>query len=400
MLSLNLLIGAGAIQGLALACVLFYLANTQKNQPLVWLACFVGAFSLLVLSDVLLQTRAILELPHLYLIFDFLIFWLGPFAYAYVRAMLGYQSWHLRQWQLHLLPGLLIQAFIVPQLWVGTKEKHAIILSDLAITPDHSPNFLVLIAGLLALAYLIASLLLIRSYWRDLESQFSNTDRYKLSWLAQLMAFCSVLWAFWMLSIVWGYLWADLLAQFGLAIGVYSLGYCGLRQPQLWSSLEGNKHKYNQVSNAFVISHATKRQSSPIQLVEESPKYLKSGISPEELASIGGKLNALMQSELAFLEPELSLSELAKRIGISQHSLSQTLNVHFRQSFFEYINALRVQEVQRCFADPAYANQSILEIALASGFSSKATFNATFKRLTGLTPSASRIQLANRQALP
>lgn len=106
-----------------------------------------------------------------------------------------------------------------------------------------------------------------------------------------------------------------------------------------------------------------------------------------------------MRSELAFLEPELSLLELAKRIEVSQHTLSQTLNVHFGLSFFEYINSLRVQEVQRCFADPAYADQSILEIALASGFSSKATFNATFKRLTGLTPSENRSQLVGQQAL-
>lgn len=282
MLSLNLLIGAGAIQGLALAFVLLYLANTKNNQSLVWLACFVGAFSLLVLSDVLLQTRAILELPHLYQVFDFLIFWLGPFAYAYVRAMLGYTRWRWPQVLLHLLPGLLIQALIVPQLWVGATEKRASILADLALTPGNSANFLVLIAGLLALVYLVSSLLLMRGYWRGLESQYSYTERYKLNWLAQLLTYCSVLWAFWMLSIVWGYQWADLLAQLGLAMGVYSLGYCGLRQPQLWSSLKNSPQDDDKKPYTFVTGSMPIRLLAPSQPIEKTGKYVKSGISPEE----------------------------------------------------------------------------------------------------------------------
>lgn len=80
------------------------------------------------------------------------------------------------------------------------------------------------------------------------------------------------------------------------------------------------------------------------------------------MASIGVDLQMLMATELIFLEPELLLTDLAARLSVSPHTLSQTLNMRFGQSFFKYVNSVRVLEVQRCFADAGYDSQSILEL--------------------------------------
>jgi AraC-like DNA-binding protein len=40
--------------------------------------------------------------------------------------------------------------------------------------------------------------------------------------------------------------------------------------------------------------------------------------------------------------------------------------------------------------DPATRDMTLLDMALASGFSSKSTFNAAFKRVHGMPPSAWR----------
>jgi AraC-like DNA-binding protein len=410
MFSLNLLIGAGALQGLLLSMVLFRFAQTSVNPPLRWLSGFVGAYSLLVVSDVLLQTRAILELPHLYQLFDFLIFWLGPLCYGYVRVLLGYVRWRWPIRLLHFLPGLLLQGLIVPGLFISAAEKRALILSDLSLSPQKSPDVLILAACLIALAYLLRGLFLIRAYWRDLESYYSNTESYKFYWLVLLLSFCAVMWALWTFSVVSSSHWADLVAQLGLAAGVYALGYWGLQQPRLWSAVHNmyaavTEQEIEGVKNSSAVpanSAEPLNMQAPAATAEFTPqlaasnatfKYAKTGIGADQLAEIGDKINRLMQTELTFLEADLSLADLAKRIGVSPHTLSQTFSIHIRQSFFEYINSLRVKEVQRCFAEPAFADQSILEIALASGFSSKATFNATFKRLTGTTPSSNRAAL-------
>jgi AraC-like DNA-binding protein len=411
--ALNFLIATGALQGILLSIVLAMMAITRKNPPLIWLAGFVAAFSCLVTGDVLLETRVIFLLPHLYQLFDALIFWVGPLCFGYVRALLGLPRWRWWVALAHFFPGVLLYAMLLPNILLGTQAKRLVIAQDLSAAPIPGPDIFVLTAGLLVLAYLLRSIWLMRLYWQDLEGEFSNTAPYKLRWLAQLLSFCAVVWAFWMVSILTGAHWADLVSQLGLGVGIYTLGYRGLRQVQLWASpksVEIASVAYTDLppSNPPVGIEAprtmdaiparqaaldvaqTEPNPAQSQALPERPKYARTGVSAQDMSRLGQQLRDVMAKELLFLEPELSLSDLAKRLQISRHTLSQTFNVHVGQSFFEYINSLRVAEVQRCFVDPAFAEQSILQIALASGFASKATFNATFKRLTGQTPSAAR----------
>jgi AraC-like DNA-binding protein len=421
---LNFLIAAGALQGLLLCCALIALAARRKNGALLWLAGFVGAFSLVVTGDVLVQTGAILQVPHFYQLFDALIFFLGPLCFGYVRAVLGLPGWRKRVLLAHFVPGLALYTLLLPGILQNTAAKRLMIIADLAIVPTPHTDPLVLIAGLLVLTYLLCAIALMRRYWRELEGEYSNIERFKLAWLAQLLAFCALVWAIWMASIVFQAHWADWVAQLALGVGIYALGYCGLRQPQLWAPVEMASPPTDAMlaadtlaadtlaartaasaNSVLAVADLVNTEAEPGLVFPTArefvarlplttpPKYAKTGVSEIDLARVGAGLKTLMATELLFLEPELSLAELATRLHISPHLLSQTLNVHFRMSFFEYVNGLRVQEVQRCFGDPAFAGQSILAIALASGFASKATFNATFKRLTGQTPSAARLAL-------
>jgi AraC-like DNA-binding protein len=63
-------------------------------------------------------------------------------------------------------------------------------------------------------------------------------------------------------------------------------------------------------------------------------------------------------------------------------------------SFFDYINALRVAEIQNMLRDPGNGKRTLLELAFAAGFSSKSTFNTSFKKISGLAPSVWRSQHA------
>jgi AraC-like DNA-binding protein len=86
----------------------------------------------------------------------------------------------------------------------------------------------------------------------------------------------------------------------------------------------------------------------------------------------------------------LTLSQLAERVAIPSHHLSQLLNERLGLSFFDYVNRLRVEEVKRLLLDPKKDGQSILDLAFEAGFSSKSSFNSIFKRSTGYSPSAYR----------
>ena len=60
------------------------------------------------------------------------------------------------------------------------------------------------------------------------------------------------------------------------------------------------------------------------------------------------------------------------------------------QSFFEFVNTVRVHEAARLLCEEP--DRNILDIAMTVGFNSKSTFNLAFKRATGMTPSHYRIQ--------
>src|SRR5690606_41905073 len=78
------------------------------------------------------------------------------------------------------------------------------------------------------------------------------------------------------------------------------------------------------------------------------------------------------------------------------HHLSQVINVSQERSFFDFINRYRIDHAKGLLSDPARAG-NILEIALASGFNSKASFNRVFKKETGMTPSAFKKRLLSEQ---
>ncbi|MCG7499614.1 AraC family transcriptional regulator [Vibrio sp. Of7-15] len=130
--------------------------------------------------------------------------------------------------------------------------------------------------------------------------------------------------------------------------------------------------------------------------VNASPeKYQKQKLSDEVAGTLKSKLITYMKSERPYLDNELTLSDLSEKLGVSSHHLSQLLNQHFQQSFYDFINEYRIEEIKRRLSDPADSNKTILSLALGSGFNSKATFNSVFKRKENMTPSAYRRQFSS-----
>ena len=75
---------------------------------------------------------------------------------------------------------------------------------------------------------------------------------------------------------------------------------------------------------------------------------------------------------------------------MSAHNLSQVINAKLGKNFYDFVNEYRVEEVKRRLRDPKYTNLKILAIGMDAGFNTKSTFNAFFKKHTGLTPSQYR----------
>jgi AraC-like DNA-binding protein len=107
---------------------------------------------------------------------------------------------------------------------------------------------------------------------------------------------------------------------------------------------------------------------------------------PTELLPWREGLLALMDAHRPWLEPELTLAELAQRLGTHASLLSKVINAGCGQNFNDFVNSYRVAEARRLLADPRFAHYSLVGVALESGFNSKSTFNRVFKKLDGRAP--------------
>jgi AraC-like DNA-binding protein len=97
-------------------------------------------------------------------------------------------------------------------------------------------------------------------------------------------------------------------------------------------------------------------------------------------------LTTYMQEHKPYLDHLLTLDSLAKQLLMPSRQLSQVINRHFKQNFFEFINGYRIEESKLLLSDKANIQLTMLDIMAQAGFNSKATFNTFFKKRVGLTP--------------
>ncbi len=96
------------------------------------------------------------------------------------------------------------------------------------------------------------------------------------------------------------------------------------------------------------------------------------------------KIRTLLEDEKFFLDPDLNLNRIARRLALPAREVSQAINLATGRNVSQYVNRLRIEEACRLLADP---KASITETIYASGFNTKSNFNREFVRVTGKTPS-------------
>jgi len=167
------------------------------------------------------------------------------------------------------------------------------------------------------------------------------------------------------------------------SIAVYIIGYKALSQPEVFFHRQ-EKILQQDFSNTMTDLSIGEQLTIP----KTTEKYKTSGLTSEQVATYRNKLVTFMALEKPFLNPELTLDNLADALEMHPHHLSQVINQSFSQNFYEFINSNRVEEAKLIIESDRVKTFTILAIALESGFNSKTTFNVSFKKFTGITPSA------------
>ena len=100
--------------------------------------------------------------------------------------------------------------------------------------------------------------------------------------------------------------------------------------------------------------------------------------------SLRARFQRLMLEEKLFLQPRLSLGDVAKRLHSNTTYVSKLVNDTYDLGFPELVNTMRVDYAQQYLRKHRQAKQT--QIAADCGFLSASAFNNTFKRISGMTP--------------
>ena len=112
--------------------------------------------------------------------------------------------------------------------------------------------------------------------------------------------------------------------------------------------------------------------------------YASSTLTYVDCDAVLAQFDALMQVERLYLDPELNLPTLARRLGITSHQLSELMNTRLGSGFSRYLRALRINAAKAMLCEQPTA--SVLSVGLNNGFTSQSNFYEAFRELEGTTP--------------
>lgn len=92
---------------------------------------------------------------------------------------------------------------------------------------------------------------------------------------------------------------------------------------------------------------------------------------------------AMMQEKRLWLDPDLTLARIARRMQVPAKSLSAAVNRVKGENISRIVNGWRITHAAELLSQ----GQSVTEAMLASGFNTKSNFNREFLRIKGKNPS-------------
>lgn len=299
-----------------------------------------------------------------------------PTIYIYVNS-LTVNQFELRRTRHFIIPISLFSTSLIGLiLFIILKDSESLknILEYFILFVNVGP--LALVFPVLSVYYIVKSFQIIKQHQKDIGEIYSYKDGINLQWvkvfligfaLFFVLAFANSLFdQFSEEESYWQQFVFDVLALlYILFIGIKAL-------------------QQSAVNNA--IKHSIEDQPEKKAIKEE-------GINEEDkFQKIREDLDIFMNKHEPYLEPTLTIYDLAKSIDTNYKYLSKTINKVYGQNFVSYINHFRIGTAKELLKDPTFEQYTIEAIGEMSGFKSKSAFNAAFKKITGYTPSEYKLK--------
>jgi AraC-like DNA-binding protein len=418
-----------AIQGLILIIAINKLQNNNQKANRI-LSAMLLLVSVALFGRVAVNFREIFDWqPKIYLSSDIVLFSYAPLFYLYLRELLTLPLPNRTSGYYHAIP-FVVHCLVYAYMLFMPRE---IFVTDLI---DNELAKIFVVTGFTSFIY--NAVYWFKS-WQLFEVYRNNvlqthSFEQNLQYLYSVFAVKALCLAVWLFTLIYGGL--GMIFQFDylkiteysvdavwIAFSgmVYCLGYFAMQQPAIFklSPIEGSfetsatPHQLSVIASPTLTINTTLRQDDqetdtqerPLQVIEKeevivattvvntvlTPSIATVHTTPDknilQLEMVRKKLETLIQKEKPYLEPELTLPDIANKLRISTHILSKVINEMYQKNFHDFINSYRIEEFKQLVKQPKFRGYTIVSVAMEAGFNSKSSFNRAFKKLVGITPS-------------
>lgn len=312
-----------------------------------------------------------------------------PLALAYhLAALVGEARWRRRDTALALGGGLCLPYLLAPAEARGAIAAGAV--------PDLDPRYLLAMLAGVGLFWLGLIAVTALSAWRIVGLLRRSRARLaqivaapasaRLSGVALLSGFLAVIFGLELLDLVsLGAVLGPAALDGFLLVLILGTALHGLSLREIWPDWAAAALAPRPPAVAPALTPAAApAEPSPPEPSPSGPSYARSGLDGEGIAQLLARLDAAMARGALWRAPGLTLADLAATARAKPFYVSQALNQGRGESFYDYVNRARIAEAQTLLRE---TDQTALAIAMSVGFNAKSTFNAAFRKATGMTPS-------------
>lgn len=362
--------------------LLFNTSNGRKNN--IYIGLFIFCMGLGNIEFFLTQSSFYQSYPNLYLISPSLNFFLYPLLFFYIKSI-AYKGFTLtRKDFIHTIPYILIVLLTLFQYYFQPIEVKRQIMTDHELKPWFITVYYYAL-HLQALVYLFISIKVTYRFKKIVSENYSTVNKRNYKWILQL----TYIFLYFVLSAIllnilrfgvdmsWEKTLFYIFAPIKLAFLIWII-YKAMSQPFLFNGVDANIKLLKEYIREKELSVSSEEKNSISKNLDKQNSAFKA------------RLENYMNTEQVFLNPSLTIFDLAKGMNIPSLELSLFLNKELNRNFFDYINEYRIEKAKKLLSSTERKNHTILEILYEVGFNSKSSFNTAFKKFTKQTPTQYR----------
>lgn len=357
-------------------------SNKQHSVKLIGLVCLI--YALFFLARLLwLDLELILIYPHFLGVFSPILFLPAPLFYLVTRNLFSNKRGLAKKDFFHFVPGILHGVDMIPFFLKPISEK--ILIAEAIIQTPLQINFLVggfisihiihYIRILLFFIYLLAALYCVTKFLNKRDKVLPN------KWLIFTLVFILAIKFFILLqylNLIQYSISGDLIFKFKEVII-----FCMMTLILLYSFYNFFRMKLDVVKEEAYVKHKFVDKNK----FQEEAKNSDTNFKHAEL-DLNQSLKKLFEEDRIYLNKNISSSELAGYLNIRARDLPSLIQDTYGCSYIDLISKFRIQyaksEIEQFYLD----KHTLESLAFDSGFNSRITFFNTFKKETGLSPSA------------